>query len=928
MRCRSIIVFPLALFMIFSSLPHGVQAAESETSGESLGSFFAESFQNMLRSGRIFMPNGTTAQPVESATPGAPELFRLNFNNAPVDQVLKFVSDMTNKMLIKDDEVSGEFTLINPKEVTQDEALQFIEAAFMLKGFTFLNYEQMIICLPISKAKQAGVQVETGPVSDRLSAQIKTQIIQLENTLPSQLKESLSSLLSENAIVVADDRTKKFIITDTVTNIKRIESIIKELDKKDNLQGLTIRVFTLRYGDAREIARGLDDLLENFIFSKTTGGDMRDRRNQSSFSCEVLADRYTNSLIVAAPADAIEELEKYIEKLDVAASEKLEMKTFTLKNGDATEISENLQELTEAVRTNVYRPMVVADARTNSVVVYAYPEDIESVSKLVEILDTGKSYEKITKVFPLENADAIIISSMLQQLIGEGDSSTSRYRSWYGYGRGRDQQDEIKIIEDQRMNAIIVTAKPAAIPMVEDLIDELDKPLPMSKEEPRVYPIEHVRATDIANIVNEIFSETQGRGGGFYYNPFQQDQGMTGLTGKVKALADQTTNSLIVIAGMPRAFDVVEKLVQQLDKVAPEEFSTTQVFHLKNADAEYLAEQLNALFEEDTSRSGNRGFYWFMNRSSMQDDQISNLIGQVRIVSETRTNSLMVTTSAQYFEPIQKLISDLDREISQVLIEILIVEIIDVKNNQLGIDWPDTIPINAEATLDAPMSGVNLDRAAVISSAKFNAVLDLLASDSKTNVVARPNILTRDNQGAFVEVVTRVPVVTAVNLTNAGAQQQADYEEVGLKLNVTPHINDATTVTIDVDLENGQVLESLGLETQGISIPAFSRRTIQTELTIENNETAVLSGVLDTSLIESESGIPGLMHIPLVGNLFKTRSKKRSNTELIAFITPYILANVQDRDQILKRHQERIQMYNKFKEQMDELNIRIGTKEY
>ncbi|RJP19734.1 MAG: hypothetical protein C4527_26335 [Candidatus Omnitrophota bacterium] len=931
MRRKSISILGASIFLLALSLPSGSAAQENEpdtaieSNERSLGGFFAESLQNMLRSGRIFMPNGASAQPVPSATPGEPERFKLNFNNAPVDQVLKFVSDMTKKMLIKDDEVNGQFNLMNPNEITQEEALQFIEAAFMLKGFTFLIYDQMIICLPIAKAKQAGVDVELGPVSDRLSAQVKTHIIQLKYVTPSQLKTSLASLFSTNAVIVADDRTKSFIITDTVSNIKRIETIILQLDKQDSLEGLVVRVFKLRYGDAREISRGLADLVENIVFAKMTGSDVRTRRDQSSYSVEVLADRVTNSLIIAAPKEAIEDVADFIQKIDVPITQNIEMKTFPLKNGDATEIAQNLSELARSLQTSVYRPSVVANARTNTIIVYAYPEDVKTVGELIATLDSGKSYDKVTKVFPLQNADAIIISSMLQQLIGEGDSR-NQYRSWYGYGRGRDQQQEIKIIEDQRMNAIIVTARPADMPLVEDLIHQLDKPLPVSKEEPHVYPVKHVRATDIAFIVNELFSENQNRrGGGFFFNPFQQDQGMTGLTGKVKALADQTTNSLIVIAGTPRAFDVVEKLVQQLDRVAPDEFGTTQVFHLKNADAEYLAEQLNQLFQEDAARSGNRGFYWFMNQSSNQDQAISNLIGQVRIVSETRTNSIMVTTSAQYFEPIRNLIEDLDREISQVLIEILIVEIIDLQNNQVGINWPDNIPITVQTNFDAPLSAMNLERAAIISSANFNTVIDFLASDSKTNVVARPNILTRDNQGAFVEVVTRVPVVTAVNLTNAGAQQQADYEEVGLKLNVTPHINDATTVTIDVNLENGQVLDTLGLETQGIVIPAFSRRTIQTKLTIENNETAVLSGVLDTSQVESESGIPGLMHIPLIGSVFKTRTKKRSNTELIAFITPYILSNAQDRDQILQRHRERIEMYSKFKEQMDDLNIRVGT---
>ncbi len=141
----------------------------------------------------------------------------------------------------------------------------------------------------------------------------------------------------------------------------------------------------------------------------------------------------------------------------------------------------------------------------------------------------------------------------------------------------------------------------------------------------------------------------------------------------------------------------------------------------------------------------------------MGEDEISNLVGNVRIVSETRTNSLLVTTSETYFEAIKGLIDQLDEEIPQVLVEILIVEIMDADDQKLGIDWPDNIPVTVEASLDAPVSGINLDRASILSTSKFSAVLDILASDSRTHVLARPNILTSDNQSAFVEVITRVP---------------------------------------------------------------------------------------------------------------------------------------------------------------------------
>ncbi|MGC9328873.1 MAG: hypothetical protein ACP5I1_14655, partial [Candidatus Hinthialibacter sp.] len=101
---------------------------------------------------------------------------------------------------------------------------------------------------------------------------------------------------------------------------------------------------------------------------------------------------------------------------------------------------------------------------------------------------------------------------------------------------------------------------------------------------------------------------------------------------------------------------------------------------------------------------------------------------------------------------------------------------------------------------------------------------------------------------------------------------------------------------------------------------------VQTRLTIEKEETAVLSGVIDTTYKESENGIPGLMHIPILGHLFKSKGKSRTRTELLTFITPYILANQEDRLRILERQSQRIEMYKQFQSMMEDMDVRVGVK--
>ncbi|MBZ0255023.1 hypothetical protein K8I31_03115, partial [bacterium] len=352
------------------------------------------------------------------------------------------------------------------------------------------------------------------------------------------------------------------------------------------------------------------------------------------------------------------------------------------------------------------------------------------------------------------------------------------------------------------------------------------------------------------------------------------------------------------------------------------------VIQLKNANAAELSQQLTQLFRDDQNNQGNRGFYWYLNQSQQgQDQEVSNLIGNVRIVSETRTNSLLVTTNSQYFETVEGIIKELDREISQVLVEILIVEIVDLKNNDLGINWPDNIPIQADLDLNQTFNQFSLDRSTVISRASFDTVLGFLAKSDKTNVLARPDVLTGDNQSAYVEVVDRIPVLGSISQGNAGNLQSTIREDVGLVLTLKPHVNDENTVTINVDLETGKVLNQFALKVGDSEIPAFNRRRVRTELMINNEETAVLSGVIDTSYSDIEDGVPGLKSIPILGYLFKSKKKQKSNKELMAFITPYILNTAEDRERVFQRHRDRIDVYDSFQNQLKDLNVRIGRPE-
>ena len=417
-----------------------------------LGGFFAQTLQDALKKGKFFYPNGKDDKDGKS---GEAKTFKLNFNNAPIDQILKFITDMTNKVVMRTDMVQGQFTIINPNEVNKDKAMEIIDTAFMLKGITYLETDMMIIVLTTLEAKQKGVEVKSTPGEKDKSSSRQSRIFDLKFAAPSQLKEALSTLVSETASVIADDRTRTLIVTDTANNLERIQSIVEQLDKEGMMDDRIVKVYQLKYIDAREMAGELSSMVENIV-SAAMASSGNNNRNRNTKNVTVVPDRSTNSLVISAPKIAITQVEEFIKTMDKNTSDRIKVETIALKFSDAATVVQSLQGLALARKTTVYTPIVSADARTNTIIIAAYEEDIKALREILVILDSNKSSDKETRVFPLQNADAIVLKDMLTQLLtGENNNSGSRY-SWY-YSRSNDQEGKARIMEDQRLNAIIVT---------------------------------------------------------------------------------------------------------------------------------------------------------------------------------------------------------------------------------------------------------------------------------------------------------------------------------------------------------------------------------------------------------------------------------------------------------------------------------------
>ncbi len=283
----------------------------------------------------------------------------------------------------------------------------------------------------------------------------------------------------------------------------------------------------------------------------------------------------------------------------------------------------------------------------------------------------------------------------------------------------------------------------------------------------------------------------------------------------------------------------------------------------------------------------------------------AGLIGSTTVVPDPPTNALLIRTAPPNFPLLRETIEALDTRPAQVLFEVTVAEITLGQAQDFGIDWSviggsTTARLGTPAAVDSvtPVQDfivrvVSLDRANV------RAMLRALASTSAVRVLSTPEILAMNNREARIVVGSRIPFVASTRLGDFAVDRSVQYEDVGTTLTIIPTINQDDYVSVQILQEvnslTSQVISS------ALDAPVISTREASTRAVIRDGQTIVIGGLIGESTDRIDSGIPFLKDIPLLGNLFKRSSEKRTRTELAIFVTPYIVRSDADADTIRER---------------------------
>lgn len=288
----------------------------------------------------------------------------------------------------------------------------------------------------------------------------------------------------------------------------------------------------------------------------------------------------------------------------------------------------------------------------------------------------------------------------------------------------------------------------------------------------------------------------------------------------------------------------------------------------------------------------------------------AQLTGEVTIVPDPGTNSLLIRASQEDFELIQAAVREVDVRPLQVLIEVVIAEVRKDRSFSFGIDA--SLPTSrvrgtTNTTVSAQTTGIGLGDFALrimdIGGVDLDVTLRAAASRGDVSILSRPIVLAANNEMAEILVGSQRPFVQvqrALPTDNAARDQVVQYKDVGTNLSVRPTISEDGYVTLEVMQEVNAATNEVAFDA-----PVISTRTVRTQLLVRDGQTVVLGGLADRQKERLQGGVPVLSSIPLLGGLFGRASRRTTETELFLFLTPRVIRNDEDAERLTDPLRER-----------------------
>jgi general secretion pathway protein D len=441
-------------------------------------------------------------------------------------------------------------------------------------------------------------------------------------------------------------------------------------------------------------------------------------------------------------------------------------------------------------------------------------------------------------------------------------------------------------------NVLIISDRRQNVDRLLKIIRDIDQ---VSDSTIEVVTLQHASAAEVVRILNSLqTAATAAKGTADAAN---------------KLVADERTNS-VLISGDPTVRLRFKVLIKHLDTPF-DNAGNAQVIYLKYANAKDLVTVLTGVSESmDSTKQGGKA--------------ASKPTIPINIQADEASNALIITAPPDVYRSLEAIVRKLDIRRAQVLVEAIIAEVSYDKAKKLGVQWivdgtPDgTGPvgvinlgspsITSIGTAIASGGSIDLGSGTLLGGGKFDsdsvnfaALIQALESDSTSNILSTPSLMTLDNQEAEIVVGQNVPFITG-SYTSTGSSsssvnpfQTVQREDVGLTLKVKPQINEGDAIQLEIEQETSSLVSTA---ISGASDIVTNKRTIKTVVMVEDGETIVLGGLIDESLQQTEEKVPLLGDVPLLGALFRANSTTKIKRNLMLFLRPVIMRDAATNSQV------------------------------
>jgi len=512
----------------------------------------------------------------------------------------------------------------------------------------------------------------------------------------------------------------------------------------------------------------------------------------------------------------------------------------------------------------------------------------------------------VTQIIPLKYADANQVRAALTPLI-----SKSAGLAIYAPG-----------------NVLVLSDTEANVRRMQEIIKEMD--VPPGDVDFAVIALKHASASKMAPLLTTLSAALPTEGAA----PPQRGRRAAAQPGgggtDIKIVADERTNTLILV-GDPLVIEKFREIIGTLDVPGAVQERGVKVFHLEHADSTELVKILKDVNLRVEPKEGQPP-------TAAATSPVGGVLSKLTMTADKATNALIVFGPSELIESMGDMIKALDVRRPQVYVEVLIMEMTLEKSLQLGVRWqatgevtngvvglgiPDATPRTLENALAAGQGsavGVVGDEITFAGQkfTSFSGFIRATQQDQDLNVLANPQLLTLNNEEAEINVSQVVPVSTRTT-TNQNLQTTTEFEfkDVGIILKITPQITGEDKVRLLINQESSSIAARQDIQNIQQQAITTLKRKLNTQVVVDNNTTMAIGGLIQDQTVDTETKVPCLGDIPLLGWLFKSTTSEVHKTNLIVFIRPRIILSPADFQAQTERTQGRFDQVRNLKTDVD-----------